>query len=203
MFRYTLWGGGRLSELSAFHHQYDALHQGILARGVVLFLQAGAEECGEGLVESGFERTHEGTHQLEGCLVIFPVHQFDEQFALGKGEFLHAGRILFLQPLFHGFDVPAPCLFVRQGLQKFVGFYDDAVYFLGNGQRLFHVAYQLVVFCLRTFVLEFQWLENVDGGQLHVGDGVALVDAHRRQVDALLSGRRRSLLRVGGGCTSQ
>ena len=203
MFRYTLWGGGRLSELSAFHHQYDALHQGILARGVVLFLQAGAEECGKGLVESGFEGSHEGTYQLEGCLVIFSVYQFDEQFALSKGEFLHAGRVLFFQSLFHGFDVSAARFLVGQSLQEFVSLDDDAVDFLGDGQGLFHVAYQLVVFGLRTPVLEFQWLENVDGGQLHVGDGVALVDAHRRQVDALLSGRRRSLLRVGGGCTPQ
>lgn len=57
---------------------------------------------------------------------------------------------------------------------------------LEMGSTYFHVANQFVVFRHFPLVLELERLEDVDGGQLDVRDGVAVVDAHRGEVNALL-----------------
>ena len=64
------------------HQQHDALGERILAQWVVLFLQAGSESGGEGLVDGGTEGAEESFHQFEGGGFGFPIHQFDEHFAL-------------------------------------------------------------------------------------------------------------------------
>ena len=174
-------GGWKRSELSALYEQDDAFGQGIVACRVVFLLEAGAEQGGECLVEAGTKWAEEGFHQVVAGRAGLSVHQLYQQLALCKGEFLHAGHVLFFQALFDPLQVFLPFL-GRKGLEVFVGFDDDLVHFLGDGQYLLDVAHQAIVLRARPFVLELERLEDVDGGKLHIRDGIPFVNAHGGEI---------------------
>lgn len=174
-------GGWKRSELSALYEQDDAFGQGIVACRVVFLLEAGAEQGGKRLVEAGTEGAEEGFHQVVAGRAGLSVHQLYQQLALCEGEFLHAGHVLFLQALFDPLQVFLPFL-RRKGLEVFVGFDDDLVHLLGDGQYLLDVAHQAVVLRTRPFVLELERLEDVDGGKLHIRDGISFVNAHGSEI---------------------
>ena len=83
----------------------DALDNGVLLVlvGMVALLEAGAEEFAEGLPETCPEGAQEGLQDAVAALVGLTVDEFDEQFALAFGHFLHLRLILveqfFFKPL--------------------------------------------------------------------------------------------------------
>ena len=66
------------------HPDYLLYHGvlGIVLR-VIFFLERRSEQCGECLVEFGFETSYESLYQFIAGLVALPVNEFDEQFSLG------------------------------------------------------------------------------------------------------------------------
>ena len=66
--------------LSRFHLSHHSFRQSIYSVRIVLLVEAGAEEGGEGLVEAGTDRTQEGLDKVIGrrvaLLCIMPDIQY-------------------------------------------------------------------------------------------------------------------------------
>ena len=71
--------------LPRFHLSHHSFRQSIYSVRIVLLVEAGTEEGGEGLVEAGTDRTQEGLDKVIGRRVAFAIHQFDAELALGIG----------------------------------------------------------------------------------------------------------------------
>ena len=113
------------------------------------------------------------------------VHQFNEKLTLRKGKLFHDGGILLLHALFHRLQVLSALFLGGHGLQHEVGFDDGSLHLVGNGQHLLHIAHQLVVLLLLALVLKLEGLEDIDSGQLDVGDGISLINGGWGEKQAL------------------
>ena len=61
--------------LPRFHLSHHSFRQSIYSVRIVLLVEAGTEEGGEGLVEAGTDRTQEGLDKMIGRRVAFTIHQ--------------------------------------------------------------------------------------------------------------------------------
>ena len=91
--------------LTGLDEEDAAFGETVVDIGVVLFLQTGAEEGGEGVVEDSLETTHIGANEFEGGLVALAVDEFDEEFALRESQFLESWRVEFLEFFFCLFHI--------------------------------------------------------------------------------------------------
>ena len=96
-----MWG----LEGALLYADADALDHGVLLVlvGMVALLEAGAEEFAEGLPKTSPEGTQESLQDAVAALIGLTVDEFDEQFALTFGHFLHLRLVLveqfFFKPL--------------------------------------------------------------------------------------------------------
>ena len=168
--------GSAASELAALHEQHHALGEAVYALGIVFLAQAGSEGPGEGLIESGLDASEIGLNEVVRRGVALAIDKFDEQLALRIGELLHARGVFLLDGSLHHLHVLVAGALVGQRLQVFVGFLDDGVALLGDGQHLLHVSHQSVVGLPLLLVFERGKGIDVDIVHLDVLDGVALAE---------------------------
>ena len=167
-----------MSEGPIVNPEDDLLDLGIFDVGVILLLEAGAEEGGEGLVEVGLEAPHEDLDELEACLLALAVDELDEHLALTEGELAHARGVLVEEALLDGFEVGLASFLVGDGEEVLVGLDDDAAHLAGYGEGLLDVADVAPVEALLSAATKLGRAVDVDVGEVYDGDGVALVDVH-------------------------
>ena len=71
--------------LSRFHLSHYSFRQSIHSVRIVLLVEAGTEEGGKCLVETGTDRTQEGLDKMIGRRIALAIHQLDAEFALSIG----------------------------------------------------------------------------------------------------------------------
>ena len=124
-----------------------------------------------------------------GSAVALAIDEFDEEFSLRIGQFLHSRRVGFLDVGLDEFQMLIAGFFVGQSLEIFVGFANDLVAFLRNRQHFFHVIDESVVLLSLFLVFEGRGRINVDVLQLDILNRIAVgkgfSDFHHR-----LEGRR-------------
>ena len=177
------------SNLPTLHLLHDALGEAVNAFGVVFFFERRAVEPRESLIETGFHRAENGLDEAVGSAVALAIDEFDEEFSLRIGQFLHARRVSFLDVGLDEFQMLVASFFVGQSLEIFVGLADDLVTFLRNRQHFFHVIDEAVVLLSLLLVFEGRGRINVDVLQLDILNRIAVgkgfSDFHHR-----LEGRR-------------
>ena len=129
------------------------------------------------------------------------IDEFNQQFPLRIGQFLHTGLIFLHDALFDAFHVFRLCFLIRQRFQIFCRFHHDHISLFGNGKHQLDILHQTHVSAFLFFVLKGNRRKDIDIVHLHILNAVtAFIDL------ANLHGRNESgtvhidLLRFGLLC---
>ena len=139
---------------------------------MIASLETRAEKFTEGLPETCPERSQESLQDAIAALVGLAVDEFDEQFALVLGHFIHLRLVLLEEFFLKPREVGLFLLLGLIGVNVLIGLEQRAADEFGVGQRLLDIAHHLPILLLLSLVAET--LTRIDS------DGIE--DYHRQRV---------------------
>ena len=171
--------------MSALDEQDGSFGEAVVHFGVVLFLEAGSEEGGEGVVEACLEGAHVFLDEVVAGHVALAVDELDEEFALREGEFLEPWVVEGFELLLLLLQVGIFLFFGGQGVHVGDGLVDGCLYFAGYGVDFLDVVGDFVVLACLGGVLEDEFLEDVEVAVLEAGYHLAVVLDHAGVVECV------------------
>lgn len=160
--------------MPTFDKQHDALHFAVLPLGVVVLVQAVAEQQGNALIKICPRVAQECLGERITRVVTLAVYEFDEQASLGATQLSELLAVLFHQALLYALQVCITFVF-GQELQDFVRLNYRLAHQFRQGIDALYVVHEAVVLLLRLSVLMRVGRILVERGERDVRNRVAVI----------------------------